>query len=63
VLPVVGGLLSGQPRAYRYLSSTVDSYLAPQELVGLARKAGWKDPKIRLLTLGTVGMLSGRTAI
>jgi demethylmenaquinone methyltransferase / 2-methoxy-6-polyprenyl-1,4-benzoquinol methylase len=62
VLPVVGGLLSGQPRAYRYLSSTVDSYLAPQELVGLARKAGWKDPKIRLLTLGTVGTLSGRAA-
>jgi hypothetical protein len=40
----------------------VDSYLAPQELVGLARKAGWNDAKIRLLTLGTVGMLSGRAA-
>jgi demethylmenaquinone methyltransferase/2-methoxy-6-polyprenyl-1,4-benzoquinol methylase len=60
VLPVVGGLLSGQPRAYRYLSSTVDSYLAPEELVELARKAGWREAKIRLLTLDTVGLLSGR---
>jgi demethylmenaquinone methyltransferase/2-methoxy-6-polyprenyl-1,4-benzoquinol methylase len=62
VLPVVGGLLSGQPRAYRYLSSTVDSYLAPEELVELAQKAGWRDANIRLLTLDTVGVLSGRAS-
>ncbi len=58
-LPRIGGLLSGQPQAYRYLSDTVDSYRTPQELVELARGAGWVEPRIELLTLGTVGLLAG----
>jgi demethylmenaquinone methyltransferase/2-methoxy-6-polyprenyl-1,4-benzoquinol methylase len=60
VLPRVGGLVSGQPQAYRYLSSTIDSYRTEEELVGMARHAGWRDVRIRLLNLGTVGLLSGR---
>jgi demethylmenaquinone methyltransferase/2-methoxy-6-polyprenyl-1,4-benzoquinol methylase len=60
VLPRVGGLLSGQPAAYRYLSSTVDSYRTPDELVAMGRRAGWQDVRIELLNLGTVGLLSGR---
>jgi demethylmenaquinone methyltransferase/2-methoxy-6-polyprenyl-1,4-benzoquinol methylase len=58
-LPRIGGLVSGQPRAYRYLSDTVDAYRAPEELLDLAGRAGWRDPRIELLTLGTVGLLSG----
>lgn len=60
VLPRVGGLVSGQPAAYRFLSSTVDSYRTPEELVAMAGRAGWKDVRIELLTLGTVALLSGR---
>ena len=59
VLPRVGGWISGQPRAYRYLSDTVDAYRSPEELVELASRAGWRDPRIELLTLGTVGLLVG----
>lgn len=58
-LPRVGGWISGEPRAYRYLSDTVDSYRSARELVELAAGAGWRDPRIRLLTLGTVGVLTG----
>jgi demethylmenaquinone methyltransferase / 2-methoxy-6-polyprenyl-1,4-benzoquinol methylase len=58
-LPRIGGLVSGQPRAYRYLSDTVDAYRAPEELLDLSARAGWRNPRIQLLTLGTVGMLSG----
>jgi demethylmenaquinone methyltransferase/2-methoxy-6-polyprenyl-1,4-benzoquinol methylase len=58
-LPRIGGLISGQPRAYHYLSDTVDSYRAPEQLLDLAGRAGWRDPRIDLLTLGTVGLLSG----
>src|SRR5437660_888626 len=50
---------SGQPGAYRYLSDTVDSYRTPEELLDLAGRAGWGDPSIRLLTLGTVGLVAG----
>ncbi|MDQ6773780.1 MAG: ubiquinone/menaquinone biosynthesis methyltransferase [Candidatus Dormibacteraeota bacterium] len=59
-LPRIGGLVSGQPRAYRYLSETVDAYRRPEELVGMAAAAEWREPRIRLLTLGTVGLLTGR---
>jgi demethylmenaquinone methyltransferase/2-methoxy-6-polyprenyl-1,4-benzoquinol methylase len=59
-LPRIGGLLSGQPAAYRYLSSSVDSYRTAEELVGMAARAGWRDVRIRPLTLGTVGLLSGQ---
>jgi len=61
-LPRIGGLLSGQGSAYRYLSDSVDSYRSSQELMGLARSAGWSGIEIRLLNLGTVGLLRGARA-
>jgi demethylmenaquinone methyltransferase/2-methoxy-6-polyprenyl-1,4-benzoquinol methylase len=60
VLPAVGGALSGQPAAYRYLSDTVDSYRTPTELVKMAENAGWSKIDFRALAAGTVGILSGR---
>ncbi|HYM67670.1 MAG TPA: bifunctional demethylmenaquinone methyltransferase/2-methoxy-6-polyprenyl-1,4-benzoquinol methylase UbiE [Patescibacteria group bacterium] len=60
VLPVVGGVLSGDRAAYRYLSDTVDSYRTPDELKKLAIAAGWADVTYAGLSLGTVGLLSGR---
>jgi len=59
LLPAIGGVLSGQPTAYRYLSDTVDSYRTPSELGGMAKQAGWSDVRFRSLALGTVGILSG----
>ena len=59
VLPVVGGALSGQPKAYRYLSDTVDSYRTPGELGDMALAAGWSDVRYTGLSLGTVGILTG----
>jgi demethylmenaquinone methyltransferase / 2-methoxy-6-polyprenyl-1,4-benzoquinol methylase len=59
VLPAVGGALSGQPSAYRYLSETVDSYRTPAELMQMARDAAWSGIDLRTLALGTVAILSG----
>ena len=59
VLPAVGGLLSGAPSAYRYLSDTVDSYRTPGELGDMAMQAGWSDVRFIPLAMGTVGLLSG----
>jgi demethylmenaquinone methyltransferase/2-methoxy-6-polyprenyl-1,4-benzoquinol methylase len=59
VLPRVGGLVSGSPEAYRYLSDTVDSYRTGPELVGLAKDAGWGHVHLQPLTFGTVGLLTG----
>jgi demethylmenaquinone methyltransferase / 2-methoxy-6-polyprenyl-1,4-benzoquinol methylase len=59
LLPAIGGLLSGQPAAYRYLSDTVDSYRTPGELGEMAMQAGWSDVRFIKLAMGTVGILSG----
>jgi demethylmenaquinone methyltransferase/2-methoxy-6-polyprenyl-1,4-benzoquinol methylase len=62
LLPVIGGVISGDRPAYRYLSDTIDSYRTPGELAGMAAAAGWSDIKYRGLAMGTVGLLSGRPA-
>lgn len=59
LLPAVGGALSGQPSAYRYLSDTVDSYRTPDELSKMASAAGWSNARFIPLAAGTVGILSG----
>jgi demethylmenaquinone methyltransferase / 2-methoxy-6-polyprenyl-1,4-benzoquinol methylase len=59
LLPALGGALSGQPSAYRYLSDTVDSYRTPNELREMAAAAGWKDVRFIPLAAGTVGIVSG----
>jgi demethylmenaquinone methyltransferase/2-methoxy-6-polyprenyl-1,4-benzoquinol methylase len=59
LLPAIGGIVSGQPAAYRYLSDTVDSYRTPEELRAMAAAAGWSGVRFEPLALGTVGILSG----
>ena len=60
VLPWLGGVISGSPPAYRYLSDTVDSYRTAAELRDLARSAGWGDIRQSDLALGAVGIMSGQ---
>jgi demethylmenaquinone methyltransferase/2-methoxy-6-polyprenyl-1,4-benzoquinol methylase len=59
VLPRLGGLLSGQPSAYRYLSDTVTSYRTPDQLIALAAASGWRNPAVELLPPGAVALLTG----
>jgi ubiquinone/menaquinone biosynthesis C-methylase UbiE len=61
LLPAIGGALSGQPKAYRYLSDTVDSYRTPDELRAMAAAAGWSGVAYVALAMGTVGIVSGTT--
>ena len=59
LLPAIGGAISGEPQAYRYLSDTVDSYRSPGELGDMAMRAGWRAVTYHGLAMGTVGVLSG----
>jgi len=59
LLPAVGGAISGQPAAYRYLSDTVDSYRTPDELRAMALAAGWSHVAYKGLAMGTVGLVIG----
>ena len=62
LLPAIGGAVSGDRSAYRYLSDTVDSYRTPEELRDMARAAGWADVRFHGLAMGTVGVLVGSPA-
>lgn len=57
-LPWLGGRIAGDREAYRYLGATVDSYLTGQQLVELARRAGWEQPHLRRLNVGTVALMT-----
>ena len=59
LLPAIGGAISGQPAAYRYLSDTVDSYRSPEELRAMAGAAGWKNVRFQPLAMSTVGLVGG----
>jgi len=59
LLPAIGGAISGQPSAYKYLSDTVDSYRTPEELGAMANAAGWVNVRYEGLAMGTVGVVSG----
>jgi demethylmenaquinone methyltransferase / 2-methoxy-6-polyprenyl-1,4-benzoquinol methylase len=63
LLPAIGGAISGDAPAYRYLSDTIDSYRTPDELAEMARAAGWSDIRFHGLAFGTVGVLAGRSRI
>jgi demethylmenaquinone methyltransferase/2-methoxy-6-polyprenyl-1,4-benzoquinol methylase len=59
LLPALGGAISGQPAAYRYLSETIDAYRTPEELLVMAEQVGYSDVRIQLLAMGTVAIVSG----
>ena len=59
VVPVVGGLLSGDRDAYRYLPLSVDAFPTAAALAELMRDAGLTDVSYRLLGGGTVALHVG----
>jgi demethylmenaquinone methyltransferase/2-methoxy-6-polyprenyl-1,4-benzoquinol methylase len=61
-LPRLGGWLTGDREAYRYLSDTVDTYLTGEQLLELVESAGWDRSRLWRLNLGTVGLARGIAA-
>lgn len=51
ILPIAGGAISGNMKAYRYLNSTVVSFPSPGEIAAMMEKAGL-EVKILSLSLG-----------
>ncbi|MDE3103666.1 MAG: ubiquinone/menaquinone biosynthesis methyltransferase [Acidobacteriota bacterium] len=56
VLPRLGGLLSGQPAAYRYLPASVERFPRPPRMLQLIRNAGFQDATWTGYTFGTAGL-------
>ena len=59
VLPKIGGLLSGNPNAYKYLPASVARFLRPEELASLMTQVGYGSVSYELWTFGSVALHIG----
>ena len=58
-IPLLGGLVSGQPEAYRYLSTSVLAFSSAQALRDIMLKAGFNSVTYRTLNFGTIAIHVG----
>jgi len=56
VLPKIGGLISGDQAAYKYLPKSVARFFRPPELAALMGAVGYGSVDYRVWTLGTVAL-------
>jgi demethylmenaquinone methyltransferase / 2-methoxy-6-polyprenyl-1,4-benzoquinol methylase len=59
VVPLVGGMLSGDITAYRYLPSSVAAFPPAHELAEMMHEAGFDAIRYQLLGFGTIAIHSG----
>jgi len=59
IVPVLGGLISGQPDAYSYLPASADAFLRPNELKTEMEKAGLHTVHYTMLMFNTVALHVG----
>ncbi len=58
VVPLIGGVVSGNRTAYSYLPQSAAQFPRPEALCALLREAGWQRPRYRLLGIGAVAVHS-----
>lgn len=59
MMPRIGGWLSGNPDAYRYLPQSVHDFLAPEAVVDLMRGIGFRNVYFRRWALGSMAVYVG----
>lgn len=59
VLPLLGGLISGSPAAYRYLPASVERFPRPPRMLTLMNNAGFQNARWTGYTFGTAGLYRG----
>ena len=56
LVPLIGGIISGQREAYTYLPESVAAFPRPPEIQRIMASAGLRDVRYRLMMLGTVAI-------
>ncbi|HWV24466.1 MAG TPA: ubiquinone/menaquinone biosynthesis methyltransferase, partial [Thermomicrobiales bacterium] len=59
VVPIIGGILSGDLKAYRYLPRSVKNFPTADQLADIFHAAGLEDVRYQILGLGAVAIHSG----
>jgi demethylmenaquinone methyltransferase/2-methoxy-6-polyprenyl-1,4-benzoquinol methylase len=60
VLPILAGLLTGQPDAYRYFGGTIEDFPKGETMLELLRSSGFANRDAKPLTMGIVTVYSGQ---
>ena len=58
-IPFIGGMVSGNNRAYKYFHETVETFPYGEEFVQLMKDAGFKEVKMHRLTFGVAIIYEG----
>ncbi len=56
VIPLLGGLLTGHPEDYRYLTASTENFLRAEELASLMAAAGFRRVGFQRLMFGTIAI-------
>ena len=59
ILPAIGGFVSGNKGAYRYLPASVLQFPAPDKFVAMMHEAGFREVRHRAFTFGICRMYVG----
>jgi demethylmenaquinone methyltransferase/2-methoxy-6-polyprenyl-1,4-benzoquinol methylase len=59
LVPLLGGLITGQRSAYTYLPHSLSGFLNPDEIAGVMSRTGWREIGYKRLMLGTVAVHVG----
>lgn len=59
ILPFVGGLISGNKQAYKYLPASVHAFPAPPVFCNMMRTAGFSNVRFRTFTFGLCRLYIG----
>ncbi len=60
ILPWVGGKVSGDKAAYKYLPASVHNFPAPKEFCRMMEEAGFRSVRFRTFTFGLCRMFTGK---
>jgi len=60
ISPLIGGLLSGDRKAYRYLHDSFVAFPAPEQFTGQMKRAGYEDVRALPQFFGTAMIYIGR---
>jgi demethylmenaquinone methyltransferase/2-methoxy-6-polyprenyl-1,4-benzoquinol methylase len=59
VVPWLGGAISGDRRAYRYLDKSIESFYRPEAFSSLLRQTGFREVSVIPLTFGVASIYEG----
>ena len=59
ILPWIGGLISGDKAAYKYLPASVHAFPSPQKFCTMMEEAGFRNVRYKSFTLGLCRMYVG----